>query len=191
MQKRHTSFKICRSFEKLSLRVQPYISRFFNALTDPKKYWWLILINVALAFFEICNHIGPNDSVYVRISVIACVEIIALSDMILHSPKAFSLSCGALFFDEYDRIRPQKSAFVISLGKFWWLKISYTVTEIKNVEFHQNAFEKLFNVGRISFCGKATYTAKRDTDSIKEKYAFTIYGISNFSIFKSKFLNCL
>ena len=67
------------------------------------------------------------------------------------------------------------------------VKISCTVTDLYEVEYHQSFIEKIFNVGHISFKGNARYTAKIDLDRIKEKRIFKIYGIVHFSRFKEEF----
>ena len=84
-------------------------------------------------------------------------------------------------FNDYISLKPRHSNVRSGI---WYLKVSYRVTDIKNVEFHQNAIEKAFDVGRVSFTGNATFDAKRDLDRIKVPPKFVIYGIRNFSLAK-------
>ncbi len=160
------------------------LARFFNVIFNPKMYRWLLFVNLifipAIIFFE--------ESNIVRIAVLVSLNSIMILDMLFHSPKALSSSHGGVEFEEYVRMKPRTSKFVITHGRFWWLKVRCSVLNITNIDFHQNFIEKIFDVGHISFSGKALFTAKRDLDRIEEKDAFTIYGIKHFSRFRSEFL---
>jgi hypothetical protein len=92
-------------------------------------------------------------------------------------------------FIQYVALSPKTSRFAMTKGRFIWRKVSYSVSSIHDIVFHQNFIEKFFNIGHISFKGKALFTAKKDLDRITEKNMFTLYGIRNFSEFKLKFHN--
>ena len=160
------------------------LNRFFN-IFNPKVYKFLIVLNGILLVWGIYLISANKQSVCVYIASIAFGNIIAATTMVFHCPKTIVISKEMVKFEDYINMRPEH----IHRNGFWWLKVSYSVSEIKEIQFHQNVIEKTFNVGHISFSGKATFTAKRDIDRIKEKDTFIIYGIKNFSDFMLNFPN--
>ena len=145
----------------------------------------MIVLNGILLVWGIYLISANKQSVCVYIASIAFGNIIAATTMVFHCPKTIVISKEMVKFEDYINMRPEH----IHGNGFWWLKVSYSVSEIKEIQFHQNVIEKTFNVGHISFSGKATFTAKRDIDRIKEKDTFIIYGIKNFSDFMLNFPN--
>lgn len=160
------------------------LNRFFN-IFNPKVYNILILLNIMFLIWGIYLFFTGKQSVSIYIASAVTANIIMAAIMVYHCPKVLVIGNDTLKFDDYFNIHPKH----IRVEGFCWLKVSYSVTELKDIQFHQNVVEKFFNVGRISFTGKATFTSKRDLDRIKEKDTFVIYGIKNFSDFKLNFLN--
>lgn len=156
------------------------LNRFFN-IFNPQVYKFLALITVIIAIFVFIS-IANGDSAAVYISTCLTVIAIAGTDRCLHNPKKLRIDNDSVEFDDYVNLRPRH----VNIRGMWYLKVSYRVTDIRNVEFHQNALEKFFDVGHISFSGNATFTAKRDLDRITAPPKFVIYGIRNFSLTKSK-----
>ena len=68
-------------------------------------------------------------------------------------------------------------------------KVKYTVTDIENLRFEQNALEKLFNCGHFSFEGNTVY--ETDSDCVVPKTAFTFYGLTNFRQTKKEICDIL
>lgn len=155
------------------------LNRLFN-IFNPKVYKYLLSVNALLLVWGI---IGISlDKVATRefVCLIVIVNLITIPIMIVHCPKRLFFYRGTAEFDDYISMKPKG----IMSTNFWWLKVSYTVTEIKQIQFRQNVFEKLFDVGRIFFSGETTFTAKRDEDRIQIKEPFVICGIRNFSEFQ-------
>ena len=158
------------------------LNRFFN-LFNPSVYkWWILTHGIVLLWgiYLICS----ERSVTKMIIIVVLLNAITLPNMLLHCPKTLTLSENNVAFEDYINMKPRYRR----VSGFCWLKVSYSVSEIKDVEFHQNAIEKIFDVGHIHFSGKATFTAKRDVDRIKEKDMFVIYGIKDFFSFSNQFL---
>ncbi len=162
------------------------LNRFFQVFTNPKSLILLAVFNVVLVILLV--YFCINGLFVEGICVFLTVNTILILDRFFHSPKRLVLSSQSLEFDEFIHLRPRPQLiFTFIRGSFFWLKVSYTVTNIEEVEFQQNSFEKIFDIGRISFKGKATFTAKRDLDRIPEKNTFTVYGIPRFSEFQDFF----
>ena len=161
-------------------------SRLFSLISNPTMWWVFLFTNVILL---IGGAFLSKDSLVVRICVWVTLNGIMVSDMIRHSPKSFSGNRSCINFDEYRRMRIKKSTFHMTHGRFRWLKINWSVSNVRNIEFHQNFFEKIFDIGHVSFSGDATFYAKRDLEKIKEQNVFSLYGIKNFSKFKLDFQN--
>ena len=155
------------------------LNRFFN-IFNPKVYKYLLAINLLSVVWFVYRISLDKASVMEWFFTMAIVNLIIIPVMVLHCPKKLFLYRGTAEFDDYITMWPKE---FVATG-FWWLKVSYTVTEIEEIQFRQNAFEKLFNTGRISFSGETTFTAKRDEDRIKIKEPFVICGIRNFSEFQ-------
>lgn len=98
-------------------------------------------------------------------------------------PAKLFITENTIEFTDYHYIRPR----FVGGNWPWLVKVDYYVESINNLELHQNAIERLFDVGHISFNGQAHLEAKRDVDRVKVKERFVIFGISNFSAFKSCF----
>ncbi len=155
------------------------LHRFFN-IFNPKVYRYLLLLNGFLLNWIIyCLCIG-KIAVGEWIFAFVLVNLLTIPNMLLHCPKKFFFHKGTAEFEDYISMRPRR----VMSTNFWWLKVSYTVTGISRLEFRQNAFERLFDVGRVSFSGEVTVTAKRDTDRIEIEDTYLICGIRNFSAFQ-------
>ncbi len=157
------------------------LNRFFN-IFNPKVYkitLFTIAIFLVFGIYLICT--GKSSFAVYAVSSIILVTINALS-IGLHCPKKLFIGKDTIEFEDYRSVRPR---YMRVKKGFWWLKVGYSVSNIKDIEFHQNFIEKIFDVGHISFSGKATFFAKRDVDRIKEQDTFVIYGIKNFSHLKN------
>jgi len=164
-------------------QVKTYrLNRLFN-LCDPREYGWLIFINFVLIILEF---FFAKESIPVIVSTLVFVNVLFVVGMITHSPKMLSFHGEEIEFDQYVCLKPNHSGFFTSRGIVWWRKVHYTVPDVKQMELRQNFIERIFDVGHVSFKGKARWTAKKDLDRIKEKDTFTIYGIPHFSLFRAE-----
>ena len=156
------------------------LNRVFN-IFNPKVYRYLLAMNAfLLAWVVYCISIA-KIAVGEWIFTFVLVNLLITPNLLLHCPKKFFFHKGTAEFEDYISMRPKG----IMSTNFWWLKVSYIVEEITEIEFRQNAFERLFDVGRISFSGKTTFTAKRDIARITVKQPFIICGIRNFTEFRA------
>lgn len=101
----------------------------------------------------------------------------------LFRPKQLSVYQGRLRFEArvgvHDRFRRG--------GRL--VRVTYEVSEIRELAFHQNPLERLFDVGHISFSGEAILDTPRAADLARlcSPKSFVIYGIPNFSLFQLEF----
>lgn len=160
------------------------LNRFFN-IFNPKVYITLIILDAVLLISGIYQYLTKDFSLisYIESAALGNVVVIVIHSLLC--PKKVLISKDTIEFDDYQYIEPHNG--VIRTRGLGWLKISYCVSQIKDIALHQNFIEKLFNVGRISFSGKARFTAKRDLEKVREKDRFVIYGIRRFSEFKRNF----
>ena len=69
------------------------------------------------------------------------------------------------------------------------VRVKYTVTDIENLRFEQNALEKLFNCGHFSFKGNTVYESS--ADGFEPKIEFTFYGLTHFRQTKKEICDIL
>lgn len=154
------------------------LCRFFN-IFNPKVYKWLVTVTVAYTVMFAIVYFS-NRSAIITVAIAETVSIVIFCiNLLLHCPKALSVCDGNIEFIDYVNMRPR---YLRTRG-FWWLKVSYSVSDVRNLQFHQNFIEKHFDMGHISFSGRVQISAKRDVDRIKERDVYVIYGIRNFSLF--------
>ena len=159
------------------------LNRFFNVIFNPTMNKWLILANIVMIIWNILSNKG---SIVVDIACILIVNGMMILDMLFHSPKKIISNGEVIEFAGYI-IKRKKFRFGIKKGEIIWNKVSYSVLDIKEIQFHQNFIEKMFDIGHISFCGRAVWMAISGDDGIKKKDRFEIYGIKRFSDFKARF----
>ena len=169
-------------------KIKKYrINRIFNVLINPKKLIIILLLNLFLVFSLLCDAKGElNGSLIISI---AFCDLIIMLILVLQSPKYLTVKNGAVEFDDYAY--PSEGISLVVRRPRKTVKVSYTVKDLYDVKYQQSFIERIFDIGHISFKGRARYTAKRDLDRIKEKKVFKIYGITQFSKFKEEFSFCL
>ena len=69
------------------------------------------------------------------------------------------------------------------------VRVKYTVTDIENLRFEQNALEKLFNCGHFSFKGNTVYESR--SDGFEPLTEFTFYGLTHFRQTKKEICDIL
>ena len=168
-----------------SLHGEIKLNRLFN-IFNFKYYKTAAIFNGLLILILVFSRINdPYVNYYLSkmdVAVIVAVNLIMLVTTILNCPKKFFFDGSKFEFEERESVRVYPGK-----GGLRWVKVSYCVREITGVEFRQNPIEKMFNVGRVLFSGKATYTANRYVDRINERDTFIICGIKNFDKFKKRF----
>ena len=159
------------------------LNRFFHIIFNSTMWWQLILFGI----IEVAFLLFSRYSVAVRIAFVVIINCLVMSNMFFHSPKSFTLNGDLIEFNEYIRISSRKDGVAGTRFIVDWLWVTCSVSNVRDVEFHQTLIEKIFDIGHISFSGQAVYTAKKHTDKIDPKYSFKIYGIKHFSCFKTQF----
>ena len=167
-----------------SLRVR--LNRLFY-IFHSAVYPWLFATLAGLVAAGIALILSGKASPHIYIPVALLTFFSGTAILLCFAPKKLTAADGALEFSEYARYRKNGITFVRRKGFARLVRVSYTVRQVHGVEFGQNPVERLFGVGHIRFCGKATFDAKCDLDGIREKSRFEIRGIGHFDQFREEF----
>ncbi len=137
-----------------------------------------IFFALPLAFIIITNQAAIWNVGFV------IIENIIIYFAIKHNyPKSFEIVENTITFTEHNNLGRRDGNF----------KILITLSDLRNVSFSQNSFEKLFKVGRIHL--KATPTAEiiSGTPTNEEKpflnNSYTFYGVTKFEKAKEEIVN--
>ena len=159
------------------------LNRFF----DPRLYKDLPIYMALFVIMFIIKRISKgNEGIAFYLSGFCLLSLLSVFGRRREAAKRLFIDNGTFKFEEHIAMKPE-SKYVRTRGIWWWVKVSYTVTDIKDVELCQNGFEALFDIGHIKFSGKTEFTAKKHSERVKPKESFVIYGIKNFALFKSDF----
>ncbi len=150
-------------------------------------YWklrWTGLLFVPIAFIVsiLLRRATNNNTVgycvfLFMIAVLAYGYIIELLD----KPKEFSYTETSItFHDILPHMNDAQTGFKL-------IKFRYRVTNISNVRFAQNRFEKLFDVGHIYFSGISDHPVGFHSEAYIPVKKFALYGIPEFSKFIEEF----
>jgi hypothetical protein len=157
------------------------LNRLFNIFA-PYEYTPLLLGNILFVAVSISSLFYKKAPLPAVISTFVAANIIFIIKLLLNNPRKIQIDGNSMAFNDFIRIRSMYSKHGRSI------KVSYSVSDINELEFHQNAVEKMFDVGHITFKGTATFTSKqRYMDRIPDKNSFSIYGIRDFALFKSEY----
>ncbi len=161
------------------------LNRFF----DPRLYKDIPMFIILFLILFIVNRISKeNEGISFYLFGIFLFSVLSVFGRRREATKELFIDVDTFKFEERKALQPvSKGFFLRTRGVWYWVKVSYTVTDLKNVELCQNGFEALFDVGHIKFSGKTEFTAKKHLERIKPKDTFVIYGIKNFALFKSDF----
>lgn len=154
-----------------------------NRLFNPKVYMDLLVYSLVYILFSFLSKVR-EPFFFVILGVVCLLLLLA---RIRHITKSFSFNGEALEFVDHVQMKPESRGFVRTRGVWWWVKVSYTVTRVKDLEFRQCFIEKMFDVGHITFSGNVTFVANKSQHRITPKKSFVIYGIKNFKLFRSDF----
>lgn len=105
--------------------------------------------------------------------------------LFLYYPRSFELWEGTL---RYCYSHSARMTFGSKNRKR--IRAELTVRSIESVKLKQNALEKLFNTGRVTFTGYAEVVFLRDysdfyTKQVSAPYHHTFYGIRDFDKFRN------
>lgn len=156
------------------------LNRIFNIFNPYVYRYAIITAAISLTLF-IIGIINKEEYVSFLFFPFIAVIIFLIAVEIYHRPLKISIYNGFVDFDDHIFLR------LDGRNGFWWVKVRYSVSDICDMEFHQNFIEKMFDVGHIYFKGKATLISNIDNDKIEEKNVFTLYGIKDFGEFKHCF----
>ncbi len=148
--------------------------RIFNLLRPQ----FLFLFVVAIILTAIFSSID-------KFNIVITIFIVFFLAMFIY-PKTLEINENVYIYSERVLKPRPKISFVRKTRSF--VKVHFNVTEIQNLEFHQNFIEKLFDVGHISFQGKTNFEIDKNDLENEElvNNNHLIYGIPNFKEFTLK-----
>ena len=114
------------------------LNKFFN----PKLYREVLIYTLVYIFFSIFSKV--REPVFFVVCGVVCF-VFALVRL-MHITKSLTVNGGALEFVDHVQMKPESRGFVRTRGAWWWVKVSYTVTQVKDLEFRQSFVEKIFDV---------------------------------------------
>ncbi len=158
------------------------LARIFNIFNPKvyKKLFWILLFFVTIIVFDALDpKLGVEDFIAALLMV-----IIVLVCAVMRCPKYIEASNGCFAFTDTETVVFEGWKFTRNRRRT--VTVKYRVSEIRDFEFSQNAVEKMFNVGHISFRGYVNFEANRYDELVKPPEKFVIYGIKNFDRFKQR-----
>ncbi len=143
-------------------------------LLNPAKFALLISAAVILVLFAYFSTVSNILLVVLGVGWIIW--------NIIMSTQKIEFSRGCMKFSYFHTVR-------VTHKHSYKTRVKYTVTEIKNLKFEQNALEKIFNCGHFSFRGKIFYES--NADGFDPQNEFTFYGLTHFKQTKKEISDIL
>ena len=106
------------------------LNRFFNVILNSTMNRWFVVFNLVMFGRNIFSNKGLD---VIDIITILCFNGIMILDMLFHSPKQLITNGEVIEFDNYANINPKDSIFIITKGRSFRIKVSYTVFDIKDI----------------------------------------------------------
>ena len=148
----------------------------------------MILVSAGIfwLFFVIIGAIEANGDL--RLFALYALEGLSLP-LVIFLSVAF-LNTRKLALDkDFMEFTYLQSAWSDALRRRKRVKVKYTVSEIEDLRFEQNALEKLFNCGHFSFKGNTVYES--NSDGFEPLTEFTFYGLTHFKQMKKEICDIL
>ena len=151
------------------------LNRIFNIQSKQNLIWLAVLFTLPILYtiFNIVNH--TFDWKGLLIICCGCLAIMVVK--LLSNPKCLDVTP--------DTIKFQYRGALLNLlvtGRIWGgtgteskYEKTYTLYNIKSIEYLQSSFEKKFSCGHIRICADVNMGAKG-----KEQRTFLIYGMKDF-----------
>lgn len=155
------------------------LNLFFSLLNRKSAVYLLVyLIFLALSYF----FLSINTT-----WVVLALPFIFGAYKIVFATKVLKLERGLIRFTYTHHVSTagyRKTSFPV--------RVDYTVMNITKLKFEQNAIEKLFGAGHISFTGRTFENSSNIySGDLEPKTSFTFYGLSNFNNTKKEICNIL
>ena len=151
------------------------LNRIFNIQSKQNLIWITVLFALPILYtiFNIVNH--SFDWKGLLIFCCGCSAIMVVK--LLSNPKCLDVTSDTIKFQYWGALL---NLFVT--GRIWGgtgteskYEKTYTLYNIKSIEYLQSSFEKKFSCGHIRICADVNIGAKG-----KEQRTFLIYGMKDF-----------
>ena len=154
-------------------RYEVKLSRFMNIQKD---YWWCLLGLAVCALVAAVNILVYKEEIQ-YVVLLAVIYLIAVALKLCSNPRRLEITRTTVNF-QYRRAL--LTLFIHGRIYFGGDNASkytdtYTVYNIKSMEYMQTPFEKIFSCGHIRIHGDVN-----TENSGKEERTFTIYGVKHF-----------
>ena len=156
---------------------------YFANLLRPAK---LIMIIVLGLLFVVMNVIDKGFKLHSIIIYTCAYVLLYFVCFILITTRKIMLDKDTIHFTYTQLISRRTEGSFRMRGE---AKVKYTVTDIENLRFEQNALEKLFNCGHFSFKGNTVYESR--SDGFEPLTEFTFYGLTHFRQTKKEICDIL
>lgn len=156
-------------------RYEVKLNRFFNIQSKQNIIWFTVL--VALFVMYIVINLIKNDISAIEIIEFGCGCIFIMLVKLLSHPKRMYITSETIKF-EYKGlflnllVTGHIRSVLDNESKY---QKTYTVYNLKHIEYLQTPFEKNFSCGHIEICGDVN-----NNSTGKEQQTFVIYGVKDF-----------
>ncbi len=151
------------------------LNRIFNIQNKQNLIWFSVLIALFIVYIVINlinRTVDRTESI-----VFGCGCLLIMIVKIFSSPKRLDVTPKTVKFQYRGAL-----LHLLITGRIWInsdteskYKKTFTLYNIKSIEYFQTPFEKTFSCGHICICGDVNIGAEG-----KEQRSFTIYGVKDF-----------
>ena len=151
------------------------LNRIFN-IQSKQDFIWLAVLFALLIFYTILNLVNHTFN-WIGLLLFCCGCLAMMLVKLLCNPKCLDVTPDTIKFQYRGALL---NLFVIrriwgGTGTESKYEETYTLYNIKSIEYLQSSFEKTFSCGHIRICADVNMGAKG-----KEERTFTIYGVKDF-----------
>ena len=151
------------------------LNRIFNIQSKQNLIWLTVLFALPILYtiFNIINHTFD----WQRILILCCGCLAIMIIKLLSSPKCLDVTHGTVQFQHRSDMLNLLLVRRIwgSTGNVSKYERTYTLYNIKSIEYLQTPFEKRFSCGHICICGDVNVS-----ETEKKQRTFVIYGVKDF-----------
>ena len=151
------------------------LNRIFN-IQSKQNLIWLAVLTVYPIILTVSGYMNGTMDV-TKIILIYCLSFAVMMIKLFNSPKCLDVTHGTIQFQHRSDMLNLLLARRIwgGTGNVSKYERTYTLYNIKSIEYLQSSFEKRFSCGHICICGDVN-----TSENEKEQRTFVIYGVKDF-----------
>jgi len=151
------------------------LNRIFN-VQSKQNFIWLAVFGALPIIYTICNVVNHTFD-WKELLLFGCGCLAVMTVKLLSHPKCLDVTPNTIQFQHWGALLK-----LLVMGRIWGgtgseskYDKTYTLYNIKSIEYLQLSFEKRFSCGHLRICADVNVGAKG-----KEQRTFLIYGIKDF-----------